>query len=65
MIMRNAVITTDKRRLGCHGDVVLMLDALRYHVLLELLPGGLRETPGGLGGGQLGLRPPQPLQELL
>ena len=51
--------------MGCHGEVVLMLMDVRYHVLLQLLPGRLREAPGGLGGGQLALRPPQPLQELL
>lgn len=36
-----------------------------YHVLLKLLPGCFREAACRLGGRQLALRPPQPLQELL
>lgn len=38
---------------------------LSYRVLLELLPGRLGEAACRLGGRQLALRPPQPLEELL
>jgi len=34
-------------------------------VLLQLLSGGFRQAACRLGGGQLAVRPPQPLEELL
>ncbi|TNN50798.1 hypothetical protein EYF80_039010 [Liparis tanakae] len=46
----------------------LVLELLRRRgpqVLLQLLSGGLRQPACRLGGGELAVRPPQPLEELL